>query len=74
MTGYYDYVLGLIPGALVGITALLDAAGVDPLVAMPVGAAVAALVVGHALFVNGPVAGDGEARASTSDHAPMRAD
>lgn len=73
MTGYYDYVLGLIPGSLVGITALLVVAGVDLLVAMPVGAAVAALVVGHALFINCPVGGGGEGTSARSA-PPMNAD
>lgn len=74
MTGYYDYVLGLIPGAFVGITALLGVAGVDRLVAMPVGAAVAAVIAGHALFVNGPVTTDRETTGAATDHAPMNAD
>jgi hypothetical protein len=55
MPDYYDYVLAFVPVALVGITTLLGAAGVDLLVAVPVGAAAASLAVGHALFVNGPV-------------------
>ncbi|MFB6108672.1 MAG: hypothetical protein ABEJ82_07510 [Haloplanus sp.] len=55
MTGYYDYVLGLIPLALVGITALLFVAGIDLTKAVPVGATASVLVIGHAMFVNGPV-------------------
>jgi hypothetical protein len=51
---YYDYVLGLVPLALVGITAVLHVIGVATLVAIPVGSVVASLVVGHALFINGP--------------------
>jgi hypothetical protein len=76
MPDYYDYVLGFVPLALVGITALLSAVGVDHLVAIPVGAAAAGLAVGHALFVNGPVddrieaPGDGAA----SDRFPIHAD
>lgn len=54
MVEYYDYVLGLVPLALVGLTALLHVIGVATLVAIPVGATVASLVVGHALFINGP--------------------
>jgi hypothetical protein len=68
MAEYYDYVLGLVPLALVGITALLHVIGVATLVAVPAGAAVASLVVGHALFVNGPV----DRSAGTPDDTPTR--
>jgi len=40
---------------LVGITALLTVAGLDLTAAIPVGAGVAALIIGHALFVNMPI-------------------
>jgi len=79
MADYYDYVLGFVPLALVGITAVLSAVGVDTLVAVPVGAAAAGLAVGHALFVNGPVvrpadpSDDAPARSSTGQ-APINAD
>lgn len=55
MTGYYDYVLGLIPATLIGITALLGVFGIPLTLAVPVGGGVSVLVMGHALFVNGPV-------------------
>ena len=55
MSNYYDYVLGLIPVALFGISGLLHAAGFALTTAVPVAATVAVLVVGHALFVNGPI-------------------
>jgi len=78
MLDYYDYVLAFVPVALVGITAVLGAAGVDLLVAIPVGAAAAGLAVGHALFVNGPVAGPADetpVRSATSpDRSPVNAD
>lgn len=77
MPDYYDYVLAFVPVALVGITAVLGAAGVDPLVAVPVGAGAASLAVGHALFVNGPVTGpSGETpvRSASSDRSPVNAD
>lgn len=54
MTGYYDYVLGVIPLALLGITAALSIVGFPLTTAVPAGASVAGLVVGHALFINGP--------------------
>ena len=56
MTGYYDYVLALIPGVLVGVTAALTLLGAPPLTALFVGAGASTLVVGHALFVRSPVA------------------
>ncbi|ESP87219.1 hypothetical protein [Candidatus Halobonum tyrrellensis] len=55
MTGYHDYVLGLIPAALLGITALLSTTGLSVQAAVPVGGGVAALLVAHAMFVRGPV-------------------
>ena len=55
MPGYYDYVLVLIPLAMLAIVGLLTTFGWSLLTAMPVGAGVSTLVVGHALFVNAPV-------------------
>ena len=55
MTGYYDYVLGLIPAALIGITAFLNLVGLSLTLSLPVGAAVAAGLMLHAMFVKGPV-------------------
>lgn len=55
MTGYYDYVLGAIPLTLLGITGLLTAAGVSLTMAVPPAAGIAVLLIGHAMFVNGPV-------------------
>lgn len=84
MPEYYDYVLGFVPLALVGITAVLHVFGVDLLVAIPAGATAASLAVYHALFVNGPVdervdslIEDAPARspsASATDRQPMNAD
>ncbi|WP_416841143.1 hypothetical protein [Haloferax sp. DFSO52] len=54
MTGYYDYILGLIPLALIGITASLVIAGLQLTTAVPMAAGVSALLTGHALFVNAP--------------------
>ncbi|WP_410767181.1 hypothetical protein [Haloferax sp. DFSO60] len=54
MTGYYDYILGLIPLALLGITGALVVVGLSVSMAVPMAAGVAALITGHALFVNGP--------------------
>lgn len=55
MTGYYDLILGLIPVAFLGTTGLLHVAGFSLMSALPVGGLIAVLLVGHALFVNGPV-------------------
>jgi len=54
MLDYYDLVLGLVPATLVSVTGLLSAFGTDLYAAVPVAAGLAALVVVHALFVNGP--------------------
>ena len=54
MTRYYDYVLGLIPAVLFGVTAILFLAGIQLTMAVPVGAGASVLVIGHALFVNVP--------------------
>ncbi|GAB3040727.1 hypothetical protein [Natronobiforma cellulositropha] len=54
MAGYYDVVLGLIPVALLGITAALTVVGVSLTTAVPIGAAVAIGLIGHAMFVNAP--------------------
>jgi|AntRauTorckE6833_2_1112554.scaffolds.fasta_scaffold06465_4 hypothetical protein len=56
MTGYYDYVLGLIPAALIGVTALLNLVGLSLTAALPGGAIVAGVVMAHAMFVRNPVA------------------
>ncbi|WP_306058282.1 hypothetical protein [Natronococcus wangiae] len=54
MTGYYDIVLGLIPVALLGITAALVLVGLSLTAAVPIGAFVAMAIIGHAMFVNAP--------------------
>lgn len=55
MTGYYDIVLGLIPVALLGITAALTVVGISATAAIPIGSLVAMALIGHAMFVNAPV-------------------
>ncbi|MFB6096381.1 MAG: hypothetical protein ABEJ74_03220 [Haloferacaceae archaeon] len=55
MTGYYDYVLGFIPAALLGITTTLMLAGISLTTAVPLASTVAVAAMGHAMFVNGPV-------------------
>lgn len=55
MTGYYDYILGLIPVALLGITGLLRLVGLPELLAVPAGAIAAIGLMAHAMFVRGPV-------------------
>jgi hypothetical protein len=76
MGNYYDLVLGLIPLSLLGVTGILSVVGLPLTSAVPIGAAVAALVVGHALFVNGP--SDSTPTPTTSDSnasvAPPTAD
>lgn len=65
MARYYDLVLGLIPLALVGISAALVLAGMDLTTAVPLGAVVSVGLIGHAMFVRAPV--DPEPR---TDSAP----
>ncbi|MFB6082795.1 MAG: hypothetical protein ABEJ94_00950 [Halorientalis sp.] len=55
MTEYYDYVLGLIPVSVAGISAGLLGAGLASTVAISVALLFAIGLIGHALFVNGPV-------------------
>lgn len=55
MTGYYDIVLGLIPVALVGITAALTVVGINMTTAVPLAAVVAITLMGHAMFINSPI-------------------
>ncbi|WP_122088469.1 hypothetical protein [Halalkalicoccus subterraneus] len=54
MASYYDLILGLIPLALFGIGGTLTVLGVDLALAVPAAAAVAIVLIGHALFVNQP--------------------
>lgn len=68
MVQYYDYVLGAIPVVLLGLTTLLSLAGLDLTVAIPTGAGVAALIIGHALFINMPTQPTAES-AKTSQRA-----
>lgn len=58
MVGYYDFILALIPVTLVGITGLLSVIGIGLTAAVPIAAVVAGGLVGHAMFVNAPVATD----------------
>ncbi|QLK26201.1 hypothetical protein HYG81_00835 [Natrinema zhouii] len=71
MTGYYDIVLGLIPVALLGITAALTFVGISLTAAVPVGSLVAMTIIGHAMFVNTPadVADEPRSRSARPPHA-----
>ncbi|SFC36030.1 hypothetical protein SAMN05444422_107192 [Halobiforma haloterrestris] len=71
MTGYYDIVLGLIPVALLGITAALLVVGMSFTTAVPIGAFVAMGIIGHAMFVNTPADASDEAQ---SARPPLNAD
>ena len=80
MAGYYDIVLGLIPVALLGITAALTVVGVSLTAAVPVSAAVAIVVIGHAMFVNAPIEtiedhqSHPPATQSATNHPPVNSD
>jgi hydrogenase/urease accessory protein HupE len=55
MPEYYDYVLGLIPVSVAGISAALLGLGLSLTVAVPLSLLAAIGLIGHAMFVNGPV-------------------
>ena len=67
MTGYYDYVLGLIPAALIGPTVALGLAGLPLTSALLVGAVAAATVTAHAVFVRAPAGEDAPRSPPTDD-------
>ncbi|WP_254767868.1 hypothetical protein [Salinilacihabitans rarus] len=71
MAGYYDIVLGLIPVALLGVTAALTVVGVSLTTAVPIGSLLAAGLIGHAMFVNGPIDATEE---SATSRPPINAD
>ncbi|WP_290819201.1 hypothetical protein [Halovivax sp.] len=77
MARYYDLVLGLIPVSLVGVAAALVVVGLPTTTAVPVGALVASLLIGHAMFVNAPLDDSeevGASRGSTNQPPSMNAD
>lgn len=72
MASYYDLVLALIPLTLLGVSGVLFGVGLSLTLAVPAGAAVAAGLVSHAMFVKGPTPVDtptpsGHARTPTAD-------
>ena len=71
MAGYYDIVLGLIPVALLGVTAALSIVGVSMTSAVPAGALIAMGLIGHAMFVNAPIDSGEDSQTS---HTPANAD
>ena len=72
MTEYYDIVLGLIPVALIGITAALTVVGIPVTTAVPVGALFATVLMGHAMFVNAPIEHRDEAQSQSQSPAPTK--
>lgn len=68
MTGYYDAILGLIPLAILGGYATLSLTGLESSTAISVGALIAVALIGHAMFVNGPV--DEPTRSSDAQRSP----
>lgn len=71
MARYYDIVLALIPASLLGIATALVVAGFPMVTAVPAGALVAAGLIGHALFVNGPLEdADERAAGQQASHSP----
>ncbi|MFP4591114.1 MAG: hypothetical protein ACLFMX_00450 [Halobacteriales archaeon] len=54
MASYYDAILALIPLAIAGLTGALFVAGFSLTHAVPLASTVAALLIGHAMFVRAP--------------------
>lgn len=69
MAEYYDLILGLIPLALFGISGTLTLGGLSSTFSVTAAGIVAVLLVGHALFVRGPVDSDPMA-ATAGDEGP----
>jgi hypothetical protein len=74
MPGYYDYVLGVIPLALFGITGSLSLFGLALTEAVPLAAGVAVLVIGHAMFLKPPVPATTAAETPTPHSRTINAD
>lgn len=51
---YYDLILGLIPLALLALTAVFTTAGLALTTAVPLAGVVSSGMIGHALFVRTP--------------------
>lgn len=64
MVSYYDLILALIPLTLIGGTLGLMAVGMSLTAAIPAGASMAVLLIGHAMFVRSPA---GESAGSPSE-------
>jgi len=74
MARYYDLVLGLIPLTFVSITVALVVAGLATTTAVTGGSLVSVGLVGHAMFVNGPVDTSVDTTAQTSETTHQPAD
>lgn len=55
MAGYYDAILALIPGVMIGITAVLIMLGLSLTQAVPIASLGSFVLIGHAMFVRSPV-------------------
>jgi len=71
MSNYYDVILGLIPLAFLGIAGGLTVTGFTLTTAVTFAGLAGVLLVGHALFVNGPV--DPTSPAQTPAQTPAQA-
>ncbi|RRJ30580.1 hypothetical protein EIK79_09630 [Halocatena pleomorpha] len=80
MTGYYDFVLGVIPLALFGVSGALTVVGVGTTISVLVAASIAVAFMGHALFVRTPTDRKSAETDRTTDHSsrvetnPVRSD
>ncbi|MFB6298968.1 MAG: hypothetical protein ABEH65_01770 [Halobacteriales archaeon] len=74
MMGYYDLVLGLIPVTLLGLTGAFLIAGVSLISAVSLAALAPMMLIGHAMFVRGPVAESGSMAVEQPTESPSFAD
>ncbi|MDG5778288.1 hypothetical protein VB773_15115 [Haloarculaceae archaeon H-GB2-1] len=72
MAGYYDYVLGMIPIALAGITVLLAGFGFSLTTAVPLASVVSVALIGHAMFVSPPTDDDSAATTKSATSADIQ--
>lgn len=70
MASYYDFVLAFIPLSLLGVAGFLTGVGVDLTLAVPLGATVAAGLIGHAMFVRAPISTPDAPAAPEAGFAP----
>ena len=74
MAGYYDAILALIPGVLIGLTAVLALIGLSLTHAVPIASLASFALIGHAMFIKAPVNSTEQTLPSTSAVGDVMAD